>query len=350
MNGNIIANPGFVSVFGTTTDEEGNPALESSILSGWSAMMSIGQIIGMTSLPFFSDRYGRKIAMYTYWFILAMSIVAESVGRSWPTWLVAKLLAGIGVGCLQTTIPTYIAETAPIRIRGGLLMTYNFWFGLGNFFAPVALQVMSGYAPNNWLTPILTQWAQIGLMLIIYLVIPESPAWAASRGKAEKAKKSLQWLHREVPGYDVEHQYRLLAMAVEHEKELAAASRNEHWYAIFKGVDGKRTITALWTLMTQQFIGLKLFSTFASFFFQQAGVEDPFLATSITTAISIVTGILIITVADKLGRRIISCSGSTLSWFACAAVGILGVAPRGRATNYLFIFFACLWSTPFSLI
>lgn len=181
-------------------------------------------------------------------------------------------------------------------------------------------------------------------MLIIYLIIPESPAWCASRGKHDKAKKSLKWLYREVAEYDVEHQYRLLAMAVEHEAKLASAMKNERWYAIFKGTDGRRTVTALWTLMTQQFIGLTLFSTFASYFFLQAGVDDPFMATCITSGINIASGLVVIATADKIGRRLISCSGSTLSFFACVAVGILGVVPRGRATNYLFIFFACLWS------
>lgn len=333
-----------MSEFGTGTDAEGETYLEAPILSGWSAIMSIGQIIGMTTLPFLSDRFGRKAAMYTYWLILAASVTAESAGRTWPAWLVAKLLAGIGVGCLQTTVPTYIAETAPVRIRGGLLMTYNFWFALGQFFAPVALQVMSTYAPNNWLTPVLTQWSQIGLMLIIYLIVPETPAWAASKGKEERAKKSLKWLYRGVKDYDLDHQYRLLAIAVEHEAEQAAATKQEHWYAIFKGTDGKRTITALWTLMTQQFIGLTLFSTFASYFFLQAGIEDPFMATCITNGINIAAGLIVIATADKVGRRLISCSGSTLSWLACCAVGILGVAPRGNATNYLFVFFAVLWS------
>ena len=29
--------------------------------------------------------------------------------------------------------------------------------------------------PNNWITIVLTQWAQVGLMGIIYVFIPESP-------------------------------------------------------------------------------------------------------------------------------------------------------------------------------
>ncbi|KAI9148987.1 alfa-L-rhamnosidase [Paramyrothecium foliicola] len=348
INGNIVANPGFVRQFATVEDADGNPFLASPILAGWSSIMSVGQIVGMTTLPFISDRFGRKVAMFSYWFVLAMSVLAETLARSWPVWLVAKLLAGIGVGCLQSTIPTYISETAPARIRGGLLMSYNFWFGLGNFFAPVALQVLSQTQPDDWLTPIYTQWAQIGLMLAIYLCIPETPAWCASRGYEARAKKALRFLNWKVKDYNEDQQYRLLFLTIEHEMEVARASNNVHWWSIFKGIDGRRTLTALWTLMTQQFIGLTLFSTFASYFFQQAGVEDPFLATSITSAINIAAGLVFIVSADKVGRRLISCSGSTLSLVSCIAIGILGVAPQVNATSYLLIFFACLWNIGFT--
>ena len=52
---------------------------------------------------------------------------------------------------------------------------------------------------------------------------------------------------------------------------------------------------------------------------------------------------MILTV-DRLGRRNISCSGTTLSWVSCVAIGILGVVPNVSATQYLLVFFACLWS------
>lgn len=344
MNGNILANPGFVKQFATQLNAAGDPVLASPIISAWGSIMSVGQIIGMTTLPFLSDRFGRKAAMFYYWFVLAISVLCESVARTWPVWLVAKLLAGIGVGCLQSTIPTYIAEVAPVRIRGGLLMSYNFWFGLGVFFAPVALEVLSQSKPDNWLIPVYTQWGHIGLMLLIYLIIPESPAWCVNRGKHERAKKSLRWLHMDIKDYNLEQQFQLLVLAVNHEVEVARAQKKEKWYAIFLGVDGLRTVIAMWTLMTQQFIGLTLFSTFASYFFQQAGIQNPFQATCITTAISIATGIVVILTADKVGRRLISCAGSTLSWASCVAIGILGVVAQNSATNKLLVFFACLWS------
>ena len=81
MNGNVIANPGFVAQFATETNDAGEPVLASPVLSAWSSIMSVGQIIGMTTLPFLSDRFGRKAAMYWYWLILACSVLCESLAR-----------------------------------------------------------------------------------------------------------------------------------------------------------------------------------------------------------------------------------------------------------------------------
>ncbi|KAF4458222.1 MFS alpha-glucoside transporter, partial [Fusarium albosuccineum] len=163
--GNIIANSGFVKQFGTQITADGDVALASSVMSAWNAIGSVGQIIGMATLPFLSDRFGRKRAMYYYWFLLAISVMVECIAKDWGIWMVGKLFGGIGVGCLQSTIPTYISEVAPIRVRGVFLMCYSFWWILGQFFAPVALQVMHEQDPDDYLTPVYTQWSQISLML-----------------------------------------------------------------------------------------------------------------------------------------------------------------------------------------
>ncbi|KAL3471738.1 general substrate transporter [Aspergillus californicus] len=342
--GNIIANKGFVKKFGTETDATGETVLASSVLSAWNAIGSVGQIIGMTSLPFLSDRFGRKVAMFWYWFLLAVSVTIECVASNWQVWLVAKLIGGIGVGCLQSTIPAYVSEVAPVRIRGAFLMCYSLWWLIGQFFAPVALQVVSTYDPDDYLTPVYTQWSQIGLMLLIYLVIPESPAWCATRGHEARAKKTLRIIYRGVVDFDVDHYYQLLTLNIEHERAVAAERRNEKWYAIFKETDGLRTLVSLWTLMSQQFIGLGVFLTFGSYFFQQAGIEDPFMVTCITSGINIFFSFVVIYLAEATGRRWLACCGTALCWACNIAVGILGVVPQGQGTNKVLILFACLWN------
>ncbi|GFF22106.1 general alpha-glucoside permease [Aspergillus udagawae] len=344
INASIIANKGFVARFATKKSHNGSPALASSILSAWSSIMSCGQIVGMTSLPFLSSRYGRKIAMYTYWFVLVGSVIAECTTRSWQGWLVAKLLAGVGVGCVQSTVPAYISEVAPTRIRGALLMAYSFWWTLGSFFAQVALQHLSRSDPTDYLTPVYTQWAQLGIMLIIYVLVPETPAWCVSAGKLDRAKKELLKLHRGVKDYDADHQLQVLVLAVEHERAVAIEQRREKWYAIFSGTDGLRTVISLWTNLSQQFIGLTLFGSFGTYFFQQAGIEDPFRVKVITSSIQIGTVLVLVAVVDFVGRRYLACGGTTLSWLSCVAIGIIGLTPRVKASTYIFVMFACFWN------
>jgi hypothetical protein len=181
-------------------------------------------------------------------------------------------------------------------------------------------------------------------MILIYVFIPESPVWYVNKGKYEQARKVLCRLNRGVKDYDAEKQLQLIIVTIDHERSIAAEQRAEKWHAIFKKTDGFRTIIACWTLLAQQFIGLTLFANYSSYFFQQAGVSDPFQATSITTSIGLAAGLAIVFIADPLGRRLLSCSGTTVCWVANVVVGILGVIPRGKATNYLFILFACIWS------
>ncbi|KAM0323486.1 hypothetical protein ACHAQA_008766 [Verticillium albo-atrum] len=344
MNGSIIANQGFVAQFATETNADGENYLSSPILAGWSSIMSVGQILGMVTIPFLSRRFGRKAAMYSYWVVLATSVLAESLARSWPVWLIAKLLAGVGVGCLQSTLPVYISECAPTRIRGGLLMCYSFWWTIGSFFAYIALQTMNRQNPTIWLTPIYTQWAQIGIMIIVYVFLPESPAWCIGAGLADRAKTEMLKLNRGVKDYDVDRQYEILAQTVEHEKAIAMEQKREHWYSIFRGTDGLRTVISLWPNLTQQFIGLTLFATFGTYFFQQAGLADPFTIKCITSAINISTLILVVLLSDRVGRRTIACCATTLAWTCCVVIGILGLVERTTVTSNIFVLFVCLWN------
>lgn len=82
INGNIIANPGFVEQFATTTNAAGERILSAPVLSAIGTIQSVGQIIGMTSLPFLASQFGRKPAMFALWLVLAMSVVCESVATS----------------------------------------------------------------------------------------------------------------------------------------------------------------------------------------------------------------------------------------------------------------------------
>ncbi|KAI1013845.1 hypothetical protein LB503_010532 [Fusarium chuoi] len=159
-------------------------------------------------------------------------------------------------------------------------------------------------------------------MCLIYVFLPKSPAWCVRRGDADLAKKQLLRLNRGVVDYDEERQYQIIVQTFEHEREVAAQQKKEDWYAIFRGIDGLRT---------------------------QAGLADPFTIKCITSSINITTLLIVVLVADKIGRRRISCYATTLSWTSCVVIGILGLIPRTTVTSNIFVLFVCLWTEISSL-
>ena len=46
----------------------------------------------------------------------------------------------------------------------------------------------------------------IGVIAVIFIFLPETPWWLASKGKVDKAAQALQTFHGHVKGYDVQEQ------------------------------------------------------------------------------------------------------------------------------------------------
>jgi MFS family permease len=131
--------------------------------------------------------FGRRFNLALLTVILTIGVALELVAKTNPVWLVARLFAGWGTGMVQTGVPVYISEIAyvltfrivstnvrsPHMLRGGLIATYNFWFGVGQFAGAIALQVAVNQM--GYKGPIYAQFVFIGVMVISFPFIPETP-------------------------------------------------------------------------------------------------------------------------------------------------------------------------------
>lgn len=102
------------------------------------------------------------------------SLIIETLVRDWRDWAGAKLLAGVGIGAIQATLPIYITEWAPVNIRGAMIVTYGFWNTIGKFLANLVLMLVQTTNELNYKLPIYTQWGFLGIMLPIFLWLPET--------------------------------------------------------------------------------------------------------------------------------------------------------------------------------
>ncbi len=94
----------------------------SGAMTGWaSGCVLLGCALGVLAVGPLSDRYGRRLAM----FLAALMFFISSVGTTFPTdiwtFIVFRVLGGIGIGIASISTPMYIAEIAPARLRGRLV-------------------------------------------------------------------------------------------------------------------------------------------------------------------------------------------------------------------------------------
>ena len=110
----------------------------------------------------------------------------------------------------------------------------------------------------NFRTPIRIQFALIGILLVIYIFLPESPKWYIQKGRSDKAFKTIQRLYKGIPGLEATDVLGTMEATI-HEERKHHAARSGWGWEIFKGVNGWRLLIACWPKVLQQFVGLSVF-------------------------------------------------------------------------------------------
>ncbi|THY83187.1 general substrate transporter, partial [Aureobasidium pullulans] len=291
----------------------GTKIIKGKYVSAWGGIQSAGQTIGQI------------IALYVIWVVLVV------------------LFAGMGVGMLQSTLPLYLAEISPTQLKGLFINAYTFWFVLGQLFASVALNRLHISAPHDFRTPIYSQWAMIGVSAIIFVFLPETPWYLVSKRKLDQAKKVLTKMHGRKQGYDSQEQVDLMMSTIASERAAAEQNSELGPWAVFQGKNLLRFIIAAWPKITQQLVGLTVFNTYATYFFQKAGNKDPFLVTLILSCVQLISMIMTAVSTDKLGRRPLTVYPYAITVLSLLSLGIVGCFDYSKpALSSLLIFFACL--------
>ncbi|WRT67474.1 uncharacterized protein IL334_004446 [Kwoniella shivajii] len=339
LNGGIVSNKGFIAIM----PHDAKGAILGTYVSSWGGIQSAGQTIGQIFLQYATDALGRKVALYILWLCLVASVIAECLVKGWQTWLIAKLFSGIGVGMLQATLPVYIAEIAPTQLRGFLINAYTFWFCVGQLLAGVALNRLNAKNPLDFKDAIYTQWAMLGIMGIIFVLLPESPWWLVSKGKLDKAGTMLQRYYGRIEGYSVSDEVAVMTATIEAEKQVAAREGQEGPFAIFQGSNLLRLIIASWPKIIQQFVGLSVFNSYSTYFFQLAGNKNPFLVTVILGCVQLLAMLITASLSDSIGRRPLTVYPYAITSASVLALGIIGCFDySSKSLGSLLIFFACL--------
>ncbi|HEY3848328.1 MAG TPA: MFS transporter [Acetobacteraceae bacterium] len=158
----------------------------------------IGLFLGALGQGEFTDRFGRKAV---YQFNLLLFGIATIAGAWAPNlnWLlVARFVAGVGLGAEQPLCFSYTAEYAPKQIRGRIIALMQFIGGAWPW--PVgALFVLEFRDIIHWRGI----WTVVGIVALVIFVLrftlPESPRWLATHGQGQRALDLLRRMGLRTP-------------------------------------------------------------------------------------------------------------------------------------------------------
>jgi MFS family permease len=149
---------------------------------------------------YLTDRLGRrKLFMITLGIYLIFTV---ATALSWGFWsfMIFRFLAGSGIGGEYSAINSAIDELIPARVRGRVALAINSSWWLGTAAAAgLTVVLLNVLEPSiGWrLGFLLGAILALGILFVRNLV-PESPRWLLTHGRADEAEQVVEQIEGEV--------------------------------------------------------------------------------------------------------------------------------------------------------
>jgi sugar porter (SP) family MFS transporter len=274
----------------------------------------VGTVVGALGAGVAGQRLGGREALR----LTAMLYIASAFGCglawNWESFLVFRMIGGLGIGASSVLGPVYIAELAPAKWRGRLVGAFQFNVVFGILVAYTSNYVIRTMhlGANEW------RW-QVGVaaipaigFLVLLFGIPRSPRWSASQNRIDEALAVLKLMGEQNPQAELEAIRG--ALAEEHASVHEPVFRWKYRYPLFLAI----SIGAFNQLAGINAILYYLNSIFMAAGFSQISGDQQAIAIGATNLLFTVVGMSLI---DKLGRKTLLLVGAAGTAGCLAGVG-----------------------------
>jgi sugar porter (SP) family MFS transporter len=253
----------------------------------------IGLIVGALAANRLADHFGRRVAMIALSAGFALFALLQGIAPSIVVLDAARFLLGIAIGISTVVAPVYIAESAPARIRGGLIVGYQVATVVGIMVAYFVAWALAGGEHWRWMLAISAIPA--ALVLLALLRLPDTPRWYVMRDRIDEARATFA---RTDPEADVERELADIQADLRAERggELSRMLRAPYLRA---------TVFVVVLGFLVQITGINAITYYSPTIFKELGWSDTtsLLVQGFIELFSVFAVIAAVLVVDRIGRR-----------------------------------------------
>jgi sugar porter (SP) family MFS transporter len=294
-----------------------------------------GAVIGALTCSRLSERLGRHRTILLVSAIFVVGALACSVSPTAILLCLSRVVLGFAVGGATQTVPMYVAELAPPKRRGQLVLTFQVGIGVGIVVSTIvgATQLFS------WRYSVAFAAAPALVMLLLTLRLPESPRWLVKQDDRDGAVAVLQRIRPD--GVDVEVELREIEELEEKERE--AGTGNRGWVGLRQGWIRPALLVGCGVAIFTQLSGIEMIIYYAPTILTDNGFSTSAalrvsVALGLTYLVMMIVGLSIV---DRVGRRRLSMIMIPGAAASLAALGTLFVTGHDGRNSIPFVV-ACL--------
>lgn len=318
------AKPFYEPYFGIT----GSPAMQ-----GWAMSCAlVGCLAGAVLSGWLSDRFGRKRLLILSAALFIVASLGTGGAASFISFVIFRILGGIGIGLASNLSPVYIAEITPANVRGRFVSINQLTIVIGILAAQLVNWRIAQPVPEGaTLQEILNSWnGQTGwrwmfyacafpafLFFVLMWFVPESPRWLTrDPSKHNNVKRILARI-----GGDefATSEFESIRETLGTRSDVKAKNHLRE-----KGIR-KLLIIGIVIAVFQQWCGINVIFNYAQEIFASAGysVSDILFNIVITGSVNLVFTFVGMFTVDRLGRKALMLFGA--GGLACiyAVIGVM---------------------------
>ena len=295
------------------------------------ASILFGAVLGAATCSRLSERRGRRSTILIISGVFIAGTLLCSIAPNATTLALARIVLGFAVGGATQTVPMYVAELAPARKRGRLVLTFQLGIGVG-----IVLATLVGASEASpWRVSVGAASVPAVIMLVLMLRLPESPRWLVKADRTDDAREVLRGVREEGSDLDAEVDE---IVGLEKEERSAGAG-NRGWRGLRQAWVRPALVVGVGIAIFTQLSGIEMIIYYAPTILTDNGFSETAalrvsLALGVTYLVMMIVGL---TIVDKVGRRrltLIMVPGAAL---ALAVLGVLFVTGHSGRDSIPFI-------------